>query len=158
MGGMVRLVNGMYGCMIDLPGNWKVSPFGVRSGRSGIGITLAKKGKWPPPLQVVVFISPAASKIAPDAVLRTFLAKTVPKRTFTSFAGPGVSAGEKFLWLESRQNKGSRVVVGVLRRPQPVSPGLLFESPHNIPDSEGEPQEPHYYTPVKQLTRLPRCS
>ena len=47
------------------------------------------------------------------------------------------------------------MVAGMLRRPQPVSPGLLFESPHNIAATEDEQQEPHYYTPVKQLTRLP---
>jgi hypothetical protein len=141
--------------MIDLPGNWKVSPFGVRNGRGGIGIALPKNGKRPPPLQVVVFVSPASPEIAPETVLRTFLAKAGPKRSFTSIAGPGVSAGEKFLWLESGQKKGSRVVAGILRRPQPAYPGLLFESPHSIPAPEDESQEPHYYTPVKQLTRLP---
>ncbi len=78
-GGVLRLVNGMHGFMIDLPGDWRVSPFGVRNGRSGIGITLPKKGKWPPPLEVVVFVSPASPETVPEKVLRTFLANAEPK-------------------------------------------------------------------------------
>lgn len=152
--GQARLVNGMYGFMIDLPGDWQVSPFGVRNGRSGIGITLPKKGKWPPPLQVVVFVSPASRETVPEKVLRTFLAKMGPRRSFNSITGPGFSASDKFLWLESRRKKGSRIVAGMLRPPQPAYPGLLLESPHNIPDPKDDPQLPRYYTPVKQLTRL----
>jgi hypothetical protein len=152
-GGVVRLVNGMYGFMIDLSGDWRVSPFGVRNGRSGIGISLPKKGKWPPPLEVVVFVSPASPETVPEKVLRSFLANT--RRSFKPIAGPGVSAGEGFFWIESRQKKGSRVVAGILRHPQPAYPGLLLESPQNIPKPEDDQQVPRYYTPVKQLTRLP---
>jgi hypothetical protein len=153
--GNVRFVNWMYGFMIDIPGEWRVSPFGVRNGRSGISIILPKKGTWPPPLHVAVFSSPAPPDTVPEEVLRAFLAKAGPKRRFHSSAGPGVAACEKFLWLESGQEKGSRIVAGILRRRQPAYPGLLLESPHNIPKPDDDPQAPHYYTPVKQLTRLP---
>jgi len=101
----------------------------------------------------VVFVSPASPETAPEKVLRTFLAYT--RRSFKPLAGPGVSAGEEFLWIESRQKKGSRVVAGILRHPQPAYPGLLLESPQNIPKPEDDQQVPRYYTPVKQLTRLP---
>lgn len=151
--GVVRLVNGMYGFRIDLPGDWRVSPFGVRNSRSGIGITLPKKGKWPPPLEVVIFVTPASPEVVPEKVLRTFLANT--KKSFNPIAGPDASAGKGFFWIESKQKKGSRLVAGILRRPQPAYPGLLLESPQNIPKPENDQQAPRYYSPVKQLTRLP---
>jgi len=154
-GGVARLVNGMYGFMIDLPGDWRISPFGVRNGRSGIGITMPKKGKWPPPLEVAVFVSPASPETLPEKVLRTFLANAGPRRSFNPIAGSGVSAGKGFFWLESRQKKGSRIVAGILRRPQPAYPGLLLEAPQNIPKPGNDPPVPRYYTPIKQLTRLP---
>lgn len=153
--GTVRFVNGMYGFMIDVPGKWGVTPLPARNGRSGIGVTLPKKGKWPPPLEVVVLVTPASPGAAPEKVLRTFLTKAGrSSKTFNNIASPGVSAGDKYLWIESRQKKGSRVVAGILRRPQPAYPGLLLESPHNVPKSEDESQVPRYYAPVEQLTRL----
>jgi len=155
MNGTVRFVNGMYGFKVDIPGNWRVSPLGVRNGRSGIGIGLPKKGKWPPPLEIAVFAFPASPGTVPEKELRAFLAKTAPARSFSPVAGPGAPAGEKFLWLQSGQKKGSRIAAGILLRPQPAHPGLLFESPHSIPAPKEDPQVPHYYTPVMQLTRLP---
>ena len=84
------------------------------------------------------------------------MAKAGPKRSFQPLAEPGVNAREKFLWIESRQKKGSRIVVGILRRPQPTYPGLLFEAPHNIPEqAPDDSPAPRFYAPVEQLTRLP---
>ncbi len=151
--GMARLVNGMYGFMVDVPVDWRINPFGVQKGRSGIGIRLPKKGKWPPPLEVVVFVSPASPETAPEKVLRKFLAEA-GRKSFSSIVGPAVSTNGKFLWVESRRKKGSRVVAGIVRRQQPAYPGLLFESPHNLPQQKDNSQVPRYYTPVKQLTRL----
>jgi len=150
----VRLINGMYGMMIDLPGEWRVAPFDVRNGRSGIGVRLPKKGKWPPPLEVVVSISPSPAS-EQEKVLRTFLAQAGPKRIYQPLQGLGISTDSRFFWLDSKGKKGSRVVAGILRRPQPAYPGLLFESPHHVPEPEVDSQVPHYFAPVQQLTRLP---
>jgi hypothetical protein len=150
----VRLINCMYGMMIDLPGDWQIAPFDVRNGKSGIGVRLPKKGKWPPPLEVVVLISPAQES-KQEKVLRTFLAQAGPKRSYSPLHGLGVPAVDRFFWLESKGKPGSRVVAGILRRQQPAYPGLLFESPHQVPEPEGDAQLPHYFTPLQQLTRLP---
>lgn len=152
--GVVRFVNSMYGFMINIPGNWNTAPLGVRNGSSGIGLRLPMQGKWPPPLEVVVYVSPVSPETVPAKVLRGFLAKA-GRKSFEPIAGPGVPVGEKFLWLDSRQKKGSRVLAGILRRQQPAYPGLVLESPHNIPQQKADQQSPLYYAPVEQLTRVP---
>jgi len=157
-GSTVRLVNSMYGLMVELPDGWRVAPFGVRKGGSGIGIELPKKGKWPPPLEVVVSVSPAAPETAPEKVLRSFLAKAAgPKTAFAGATGPAMTGAGDLIWLESRRKKGSRILAGIIRHREAAYPGMLFESPHNLPEQEGQssPGRSAYYTPVKQFTRLP---
>jgi hypothetical protein len=132
-GGMTRLSNRMFGFLVDLPGDWRVAPSGVRDDRSGIGITFPKRAKWPPPLEVVVLSAPASPRTGSREALRAFVGSIGTTRKFTTVAGPVLSGGEEIQWLESRQKKGSRILVGALRRPQPSYPGILLESPQNIP-------------------------
>lgn len=153
--GMTRLVNYMYGLMVTLPGDWRISPFGVRDGSSGIAIKLPRKVKGVPVLEAAVFVLPASSEDTPENALRNFLAAAGTKRSYHSAAAPDFPAGDKFLWLESRQKKGSRILAGVLRRPQPAYPGLVLESPHNVAAAAEDEAAPHYYVPVRQFTRLP---
>lgn len=153
-GKTTRMVNCMYGVSITVPGTWQISPFGVREGSSGIAIKFPAKGKKLPPLEGAVFFSPVSSEAAPEMSLRRFVAQGGTKRSYQAMAGPGVPGGDKFQWIESRQKNGSRILAGVIRRPQLAYPGLLLESPQNIEESADDQSAPHYYAPVEQFTRV----
>lgn len=153
--GTTRLVNSMFGLWVDLPGTWPVSPFGVRDGSSGIAIRLPGKGKKLPALEAAVFVLPAPPEASPEKALRRFLAGAGTNRSYQAVAGPGFAGGDKFLWLESRQKKESRILAGIVRRPQPAYPGLALESPHNITPPAGDQAGPQYYAPVREFSRLP---